>query len=148
MFKSIVHLLLNTIKEYPENVALKYKKNGHIESYTYQRFGQLIRQTMHGLLDHGLKAGDRVALLSNNRPEWTITDFAVFSMRGVVVPIYQTLPPNQIEYILKDAETRAIFVENDIQLEKINEIKNIRTIDVITKLMNIYIFDMKAEKTE
>ena len=70
----------------------------------------------------GIVRGDRVAILSENRPEWTITDFAVLLAGGVTVPIYATLTDEQTAYILRDAGARVIFVSSAAQLQKISAI--------------------------
>ncbi len=124
MFQSVVQILLNSIESYPDKPALLYKENGKYLEISYRELGNRIEKIARGLLASGLRAGDRIAILSYNRPEWTISDFAIFSMGGVVVPIYHTLPPNQIAYILKDAGVRAIFVEDQTQYEKITQIKS------------------------
>jgi long-chain acyl-CoA synthetase len=67
----------------------------------------------------GIRKGDRVAILSENRPEWTITDFAVLSLGAVTVPIYATQTAEQTSYILNDSGTRVIAVSTKYQLEKI-----------------------------
>ena len=123
MFQSLVQMLFNSIEKYPDKDALRFRRAGKLRHYTYREFGEMIQALTHGLAAMGLKAGDKIAILSNNRPEWTIADFAGLSLRCVVVPIYQTLPPNQIAYILKDSETRAIFVEDETQYEKIVQIR-------------------------
>jgi long-chain acyl-CoA synthetase len=71
----------------------------------------------------GIAPGDRVALLSENRPEWAITDFAAVGLGAVDVPIYPTLPANQVEYILRDSGAKAIFVSTAAQAAKIQEIR-------------------------
>jgi len=123
MFRSVPHMLLETIRQHPENTALSYERDGSIEKISYREFGEMIQDITLALAKIGLASGDRIAILSNNRPEWTISDFASFSMGAVIVPIYQTLPPNQIAYLLHDSETRAIFVENEEQYNKIRQIK-------------------------
>jgi long-chain acyl-CoA synthetase len=72
-----------------------------------------------GLLELGLRPGDRVAILSENRPEWAIADYACLAARCTDVPIYPTLPARQVEYILRDSGAAAILVSTDAQLEKI-----------------------------
>ena len=67
--------------------------------------------------------GDRVAILSENRPEWAITDYAAVGMGAVDVPIYPTLPANQVQYILRDCGARIIFVSTPAQAAKIQEIR-------------------------
>ena len=67
----------------------------------------------------GIRKGDRVAILSENRPEWTITDFAVLSLGAVVVPIYSTQTAEQTSFILNDSGARVVAVSTKTQLEKI-----------------------------
>ncbi|MCD6204868.1 MAG: long-chain fatty acid--CoA ligase [Candidatus Marinimicrobia bacterium] len=122
MFKTIPGMLANTIEKYPDHIALKIKKGESYQTFTYRELGIQVQLVTNGLAKLGLKANDKIAILSNNRPEWPISDFAIFCLQGITVPIYQTLPPNQIEYILKDSETRAIFVENQEQFDKIQQI--------------------------
>jgi long-chain acyl-CoA synthetase len=71
----------------------------------------------------GVAPGDRVAMLSENRPEWAITDFAAVGMGAVDVPIYPTLPANQVQYILRDCGARIIFVSTPGQAAKIQEVR-------------------------
>ncbi len=66
----------------------------------------------------GIRRGDRVAILSENRPEWAVADFATQLLGGVVVPIYGTLTPEQTAYILRDSGARVIFVSTVAQLQK------------------------------
>jgi long-chain acyl-CoA synthetase len=76
------------------------------------------------LLKCGITKGDRVAILSENRPEWTIADFACLLTRAVVVPIYATVTAEQVAYMLRDSGARAIFVSSEKQLEKVTSIRN------------------------
>ncbi len=66
----------------------------------------------------GIRKGDRVAILSENRPEWTIADFAILSLGAVTVPIYATQTPEQVSFILNDSGARLIFLSSQAQLEK------------------------------
>src|SRR5215212_5066752 len=72
----------------------------------------------------GVKPGDRVGILSENRPEWTISDFAILCAGAVSVPVYPTLLGWQIEYILNDAGTVTVICSNQEQLDKIREIRS------------------------
>jgi long-chain acyl-CoA synthetase len=72
----------------------------------------------------GLRKGDRVAILSENRPEWTIADFACQLLGLVSVPIYSTLTNDQAAFILQDAEVRTIFLSSEQQLRKIESIRD------------------------
>ena len=75
------------------------------------------------LASWGFRKGDRVAILSENRPEWTIADFACQMLGVVSVPIYSTLTSDQAAFILQDAEVRAMFVSSEQQLRKIEAIR-------------------------
>ena len=76
-----------------------------------------------GLRKWEIGRGDRVAILSENRPEWTIADFASLLIGAVTVPIYATLTAEQTAYILRDSGARVIFVSSEAQLQKIIEIR-------------------------
>ena len=71
----------------------------------------------------GLRKGDRLAILSENRPEWTVADFASLLLGAVVVPIYSTLTAQQTAHILCDSGTRVIVLSSAKQLEKVLSIK-------------------------
>ncbi|HXX28113.1 MAG TPA: long-chain fatty acid--CoA ligase [Terriglobales bacterium] len=76
------------------------------------------------LRECGVRKGDRVAILSENRPEWTIADFACLLTGAVVVPIYTTLTNEQVAYILRDSGARAVFVSSEKQLEKVQTVRD------------------------
>jgi len=86
MFRTVPHMRFNRIQNFPDKDALRIKHNGVLQTYNYRRVGEEIGQMTHGLNDQGLKPGDMTAILSNNMPEWMITDFAAFCLRAVVVP--------------------------------------------------------------
>jgi long-chain acyl-CoA synthetase len=77
-----------------------------------------------GLRRWGIGRGDRVAILSENRPEWTIADFASLLLGAVTVPIYATLTAEQTAYILRDSGARVIFVSSEMQLQKVLSIRD------------------------
>jgi len=141
MFQTVPEMLMETIARFPEKDVFRFRKEGKLQNITYSEFGEQIKDLTYSLIDLGITKGDKIAILSNNRPEWAIADFSIFSVNGVVVPIYQTLPPKQIEYILKDSDTRAIFVENELQLKKIEEIQKF-----LPKLEFIFSFEAVPDK--
>lgn len=104
-------------------VALRYKRDGAWHDIPP---GELLRRVHHtslGLLELGIHPGDRVALLSENRPEWAIVDFACLTARCADVPIYPTLPARQAEYILRDSGAVALFVSSQAHADKIAEVR-------------------------
>ncbi len=123
MLQSLPHMLFQTVEQSPDKDALRIRKQDQLETFSYRQFGQAVRETAAGLAQMGINRGDRLAILSDNRPEWTITDFAAFCVHAIVVPVYTTLPANQIAYILENAGVRIIFVDSAAQLEKLKEIR-------------------------
>lgn len=123
MSQSIVHLVLSSAERHPDKPALMRPENDGYVAITYKEMAERVRDVTHGLAAAGISPGDRVGILSYNRPEWTIGDLGVLALRGVTVPLYHTLPPGQIAYILKDSGAVAVMVEGEEQLEKITEIR-------------------------
>ena len=92
--------------------ALNHKRGDDWINISAVEFVDRVRHVALGLAELGVKPGDRVALLSENRPEWSIADLAILSLGAINVPIYTTQAVDQIRYILTDAGVRAIFVSN------------------------------------
>jgi long-chain acyl-CoA synthetase len=103
--------------------ALMYKRAGQWVSISSGELRRRVAGVAHGLLSWGIAKGDRVAILSENRPEWMIADLAVMSLGAVTVPIYHTLTPEQIAWLLRDCEARALFLSSAEQLQKFCEIR-------------------------
>lgn len=91
---------------------------------TSQEFYRNVAGVARAFRNWGIKQGDRVAILSENRPEWTITDFASLLLGAVVVPIYSTLTPHQTAHILCDSGAELIVVSTLEQLKKVLSIKS------------------------
>ncbi len=102
--------------------ALRYKVDGRWQAISYASLLERVHAASVGLLELGVRPGDRVAILAENRPEWAISDYACLAARLADVPVYPTLPAKQIEYILRDAGAVAVFLSTRAQLEKIREI--------------------------
>ncbi len=92
--------------------ALNHKREGAWVRISGAEFSARVRAVALGLDALGVRAGDRVALLSENRPEWSIVDLAILSLGAVNVPIYTTQAVEQVRYILEDAGARTLFVSN------------------------------------
>lgn len=104
-------------------VAMRIKRDGHWRPTSWPTLHAKVRQAHAALRDLGLAPGDRIGILSENRPEWAITDFGCLTARLVDVPIYPTLPARQMQYILHDAGVRVLFVSSLVQLAKVLEIR-------------------------
>lgn len=105
-------------------VALKYKKGDRWADVTLAEFRDTIRWFSTGLRTLGVKPGDRVAILSENRPEWATGDFGILCAAAITVPIYPTLLGWQIEYILNDSGSVACIASTDEQLKKLLDIRS------------------------
>src|SRR5437870_256864 len=101
----------------PRNrAALRFKAGGAWHDITHAELLERVTRFAGALRMLGVQRGDRVAILSENRPEWAITDFGCLCNGITDVPIYPTLPANQIRYILKDSGAVAIAVSSAAQL--------------------------------
>ena len=100
-------------------VALRAKQEGAWVELSYRDLAERIQDLSLGLLELGLRPGDRVAILSENRPEWAIADYACLAACCADVPIYPTLLARQVEHNLADSESVAVFVSTRPQLEKV-----------------------------
>ena len=109
---SVPALCLNAALRHAKEDALNYRTDGEWRRLSAESFVQRVRHIALGLASFGVKPGDRVALLSENRPEWSMADLAILSLGAVNVPIYTTQAVDQIRYILGDSGTRAIFISN------------------------------------
>jgi long-chain acyl-CoA synthetase len=99
--------------------AVSTKVDKEWVTLTYREFEEKVKNFSLGLRLLGIDRGDRVALLSENRPEWAIADIALLAVGAITVPIYSTLPSSQVAHILADSGTRAIILSDTKQLAKV-----------------------------
>ncbi|MGI8619523.1 MAG: AMP-dependent synthetase/ligase [Gemmatimonadaceae bacterium] len=104
--------------------ALRFKRDGAWIPISHTELAERVRHAARGLESLGASAGDRVALLSENRPEWAIADFACLTARLIDVPVYPTLPADQVVHVLRDSGAIAIFVSTTAQARKIESIRS------------------------
>jgi long-chain acyl-CoA synthetase len=116
-------LFFDAVARYNRPDALQVKAGGSYHSISHAEVAMRVRRAALGLKALGVSRGARVAILSENRPEWAIADFASLTSALTDVPIYPTLPGDQIAYILRDSGSVAIFVSNRAQAEKVREIR-------------------------
>ena len=112
-------LLTYQYKEHPLEDAFCQKIKGKWHKYTTRQVIQITRILSMGLMELGLKKGDKVAIASENRPEWNFVDFACQQIGVVTVPMYPNIGPRDYEYILHEADVKLIFVSNNQILQKI-----------------------------
>ena len=116
-------LFFASIEKFDRPDALQFNVNGKYKPISHREVASRVQRAALGLGTLGVMKGDRVAILSENRPEWAISDYACLTTGVTDVPIYPTLPADQIAYILKDAGTVAILVSSMEQAVKISAIR-------------------------
>ncbi len=108
--QTIPHFCLESFRRHNKPDALSYKVKDVWVNLSGEAVIEKIKYIALGLADLGVKAGDRIAIISENRPEWSLTDLAILSLRAVNVPIYTTQAVEQIRYILEDSGAKMLFV--------------------------------------
>ena len=134
---TINQMVQNTIQQHSSGTALSHKVDKEYQDISYASLAERIKHFCLGLTELGLEKGDRVALLSENRPEWAITDLAILAGGGVTVPMFATSTSAQVEYIVRDSGAKIICVSSERQLQKIKDWDE----NVPTNLQHIVIFD-------
>ncbi len=139
-FSTIPEMFLNLTDRFGHDKRPLFlrKVEGEFQPLSYQEVRDQVALLYHGLLKLGIKSGDRIAILSENRPEWVVADQAVLMHGALDVPIFPSQTAKQIEFILQDAGATAIFVSNRFQLTKIQrirpEVKSLRHVIVMNEL--------------
>jgi long-chain acyl-CoA synthetase len=116
--------------------VLRRKNAGRWEAISGSALMARVQDVSLGLRDLGVGPGDRVAILSENRPEWAIADYACLALRAADVPIYPTLTAKQVAYILRDSGATTLFVSTKQQLGKVQEIR-----PQVPDLRHVVVFD-------
>jgi len=117
------HLFFEAVERFDKPDALQAKSAGQYRPISHRVVLERVRHVARGLRLADVLRGDRVAILSENRPEWAIADYACLTAGLTDVPLYPTLPADQIAYILRDSGAVAIFVSNAEQAAKIASIR-------------------------
>ncbi|WP_375493766.1 AMP-dependent synthetase/ligase [uncultured Jatrophihabitans sp.] len=107
----------------PKHVALKRRVGDIWREVTAAQFAAEVVSAAKGIMAAGIEAGDRVAVMSKTRYEWTVLDFALFTAGAVVVPIYETSSAEQVQWIVSDSGAKGIFVETIEHAETVESIR-------------------------
>jgi long-chain acyl-CoA synthetase len=137
---TLTKLFFNAIDRFSsKRAALRYKHGGVWRDITHFELSRQVHHVALGLLELGIRTGDKIAILSANRPEWAVADYACLTACCADVPIYPTLPASQVAYILRDSGSCAVFVEDDEQCQKVLAHK-----EALPDLRHIIAFDGTA----
>jgi len=128
-------LLDNYLEKHPEqDAALACKRDGVWKKFSIQEYVELTKYISYGMLELGILPGDKVGLISSNRPEWNMIDFAVMQIGAISIPIYPTISQDDYRHILNHAAMKMIFIEGKELRNKLqpifSETKTLR--DIIT----------------
>ena len=110
MASSVPGLILAAVSRHNKEDALNYRADGKWHNIPAAAFVERVKHVALGLSGLGVRPGDRIALLSENRPEWSVADLAILSLGAINVPIYTTQALDQVEYILSDSGAKAMFI--------------------------------------
>ena len=134
--KNLSDFYYHALKNQPKADAFTQKENGKWVSLSSQELIDKAILFSKGLLDLGVKKGDRIAVISNNRIEWHLIDLAIQQIGAVNVPVYSNINPEDYNYILNDCGAKLVFLSDEEILNKIKQIK-----DQVPSLEKIYTFN-------
>jgi long-chain acyl-CoA synthetase len=118
--KTLAAMVLEAGERY-DGAAMRYNDNDRWVEMSYDEVVTAAREIAGGLIAQGIEPGDRVAIFSDTRPEWTLADLGIILAGAVVVPIYQTSSAEEAQHVLADSEAKVVFVENEELLKTARE---------------------------
>jgi long-chain acyl-CoA synthetase len=121
---TLTQLFFDAVERHDKPDALQHKVDGTYRPISSRALADRVRRAGLGLMELGVAAGDRVGIMSENRPEWAIADYACLTTSLADVPLYPNLPPEQAAYILRDAGAVATFVSDAAQAAKIAQVRS------------------------
>jgi len=125
---------------FPGKAALRFKgEDGQYQSISYRALGESVARVALSLACLGIAKGDRVAILAYHGIEWVMTDLASLKLGAVIVPLYHTLPPSAVKYILNDSACKLVFVEDEELFDVIDSVRS-----EVPSLERIVLFDWKG----
>lgn len=134
--KNIISLFLKQEQELGPKPCMRYSSKGKWSTLSWSEVKSRVMKLASGLESLGVKKGDRVAILSNTRYEWSLADLAILSLGAVTVPIYHSTLPKDIEYILNHSESKVVFVEDSALQKKVEDVRK-----NLLNLKEIIVFD-------
>ncbi|MEW6210536.1 MAG: long-chain fatty acid--CoA ligase [Acidobacteriota bacterium] len=118
--KTLVELLKRAVARDPSREVIRFKQDKHWTAITGERLLERTRNTAAGLYSEGVRKGDRVAILAESGPLWSISDYGILSLGAINVPIYPTQAVHQVEYILEDSDPKLLFISTAKQVKRID----------------------------
>jgi long-chain acyl-CoA synthetase len=138
-YNTIPRIFWHRVHEWRNKTAMREKKFGIWKDISWQTYGEKAKYVGLGLVEQGLERGDRVAIISENNPEWLYSDMGILAVGGVTVGIYTTDSPNQVEYVVGHSGSKFYIAEDEEQLDKILEVR-----ENLPHLEKIIVMDMEG----
>ncbi len=126
-------------ERFPEKIAFRKKEFGIWHEVTYEDFWNQTQFIGHALKYYGVDVKDKVAIHSENRPEWIIADIAIQAIQSITVGLYPTNPPSEVKYLLGHSESKILFTEDQEQVDKVLEV-----IEDLPNLSKIVYFESRG----
>ena len=152
----LYQFLSDEYRSRPDKDLLRYKVDGKYIGISYSKFKEETDNFGYGLATLGIKRNDKVAIISENRPEWVFSDMASLVLGAVNVPIYPSLTSESIEYILNNSESKCVIISNTFQLNKLLKVRDkcnhlkliiiMNHSDFDSSIKNLYSFKQVQEK--
>lgn len=134
--KRVFDLLQYNLENFPKEEFISGKIKGQWVKYSTQKFSDTVNLLSKGLVGLGLGKASRVAVMSHNRPEWNITDFAIMQIGAYQIPLYPTLAEQDIKFIIENAEVTVVFAADEVIYKKLEAVNK-----VLASPVKIYAFD-------
>ncbi|MDF3288558.1 AMP-dependent synthetase/ligase [Streptomyces silvisoli] len=139
---NLTDLIRRNAAQHPDVPVLARKRDGLWQDVTARQFLAEVHAAAKGLIASGVEPGDRVALMSRTRYEWTLLDFAIWSAGGVTVPVYETSSAEQVEWILSDSGAVACVVETTVHEDVVESVR-----ERLPRLKHLWRIDAGAVET-
>ncbi len=141
-YENVLSQFASKAQELSHKTCFRYKSKDEWKNISWLEVKDSVEKIASALQKKGVQAGDKVAIFSSTRYEWTLADLAILSLAAVSVPIYHSTLPSDAEFILNHSEASILFVENKQQLKKIESIKG-----NVPKLREIILIEGQAPQT-
>ena len=138
-FRTSVRMIADHAAATPDKVAMRQKRFGIWNETTWAGLDQVVRELASALVEIGVEPGDKIGILSENRQEWVLTQFAAQAAGAVVVGMYPTSPAPEIDHLVNASDARFLFIEDQEQFDKIVELK-----DRVANIKKLIVFDPKG----
>jgi len=132
MPQNLAQMFYESVARLGNKPVIRFKKEGVYQDVSYRQASEYVLRMANVLKQKGIKRGDRVAILSENRPEWWYADLAALSIGAISVPVYATNSPKECSYILNDCEAKLLFISTRDQWNRLEaELKQCKHLETI-----------------